>query len=232
MMIDRNVLLVLSDSSIDKQKTPNDLNKKETQKTEREDEEEAEAGVDTYTKIQSSIIEEVDKAESFKNEMNSHATATQALNLQSSGGQPSVVGVGHHRNYSQPSVGGVTGVNTNTSGDPWFLQSTGHQMQIPPQAPLRHNKRLAPQPVGGSILLQQTQHHHSQSQPYIGIPTAIPTGEFKYQCYLKNTLIFRPFVNFVKNVRRFSVVQCQDVSSLPSIASRNSCNLNLSVFKT
>ncbi|KAL5274667.1 CSK family protein [Megaselia abdita] len=108
--------------------------------------------------------------------MSSHVTATQALNLQSSSGQPSVVGVGHHRNYSQPSVGGgASGSSSTTPGDPWFLQSTGHQMQIPPQAPLRHNKRLAPQPVGGSILLQQTQHHHSQSQPHIGITTAMST---------------------------------------------------------
>lgn len=108
--------------------------------------------------------------------MNSHATATHALNLQASTAQP-VVGVGHHRNYSQPSVGGASGAGTNTSGDPWFLQSTGNQIQIPPQAPLRHNKRLAPQPLGGSILLQQAQHH-SQSQPHIAIPTAVPTGRF------------------------------------------------------
>lgn len=109
--------------------------------------------------------------------MNSHATATQALNLQASSAQP-VVGAGHHRNYSQPSVGGTASAGTSTSGDPWFLQSTGNQMQIPPQAPLRHNKRLAPQPVGSSILLQQAQHHHSQSQPHIAIPTPIPTSKF------------------------------------------------------
>lgn len=106
--------------------------------------------------------------------MNSHATATQALNLQASSAQP--VGVGHHRNYSQPSVGGTSGVVTNTSSDPWFLQSTGNQMPIPPQAPLRHNKRLAPQPIGNNILLQPAQHH-SQSQPHIAIPTSIHTGK-------------------------------------------------------
>lgn len=181
---------LFSDSTDSNQKTPNDL---KSCKPRRKESVEA-AGVDkkedSVTKSSDNelvILEEVDncnissnsKAENSTSKMSSHATATQALNLQSSAGQPSVVGVGHHRNYSQPSVGGVTGAGTNTSGDPWFLQSTGHQMQIPPQAPLRHNKRLAPQPVGGSILLQQTQHHHSQSQPHIGIPTAIPTGEFE-----------------------------------------------------
>nr|XP_036233376.1 uncharacterized protein DDB_G0283357 isoform X2 [Bactrocera oleae] len=64
--------------------------------------------------------------------MHSHATATQHS------GQTTVVG--HHRGFSQPSVT----VAANSAGDPWFLQSTGHQM--PPTAPLRHNKRPAPQP--------------------------------------------------------------------------------------
>lgn len=110
--------------------------------------------------------------------MSSHATATHALhNLQTSG-QTSAVG--HHRGYSQPSVT----VATNSAGDPWFLQSTGHQM--PPTAPLRHNKRPAPQPsgisgiAGGSAnvaaaitdgLLHQQQL--SQSQPHI-VPPNIP----------------------------------------------------------
>ncbi|XP_055907238.1 uncharacterized protein LOC129942366 [Eupeodes corollae] len=105
--------------------------------------------------------------------MNSHATATQALNLQSTAGQTSVVG--HHRGFSQPSV------VANSAGDPWFLQSTGHQM--PPTAPIRHNKRPAPQPgTGGSYiaggisvnsaLLQQQQL--SQSQPHIVPPTIPP----------------------------------------------------------
>ncbi|XP_019890456.2 homeobox protein 5 isoform X1 [Musca domestica] len=66
--------------------------------------------------------------------MNSHATATQ------NGGQTTIVG--HHRGFSQPTV---TVATSSTGGDPWFLQSTGHQM--PPTAPLRHNKRPAPQPV-------------------------------------------------------------------------------------
>ncbi|XP_053960245.1 uncharacterized protein LOC128864550 isoform X1 [Anastrepha ludens] len=79
---------------------------------------------------------------SNKKVMNSHATATQHS------GQTTVVG--HHRGFSQPSVT----VAANSAGDPWFLQSTGHQM--PPTAPLRHNKRPAPQPnhgggVGGGI---------------------------------------------------------------------------------
>ncbi|XP_075146323.1 C-terminal Src kinase [Haematobia irritans] len=65
--------------------------------------------------------------------MNSHATATQ-------NGQTTVVG--HHRGFSQPTV---TVAASSTGGDPWFLQSTGHQM--PPTAPLRHNKRPAPQPA-------------------------------------------------------------------------------------
>ncbi|XP_013111387.2 serine-rich adhesin for platelets [Stomoxys calcitrans] len=65
--------------------------------------------------------------------MNSHATATQ-------NGQTTVVG--HHRGFSQPTV---TVATSSTGGDPWFLQSTGHQM--PPTAPLRHNKRPAPQPA-------------------------------------------------------------------------------------
>ncbi|XP_011185578.2 mucin-5AC [Zeugodacus cucurbitae] len=69
---------------------------------------------------------------SNKQVMNSHATATQHS------GQTTVVG--HHRGFSQPSVT----VAANSAGDPWFLQSTGHQM--PPTAPLRHNKRPAPQP--------------------------------------------------------------------------------------
>ncbi|CAD6991815.1 unnamed protein product [Ceratitis capitata] len=119
--------------------------------------------------------------------MNSHATATQH------NGQTTVVG--HHRGFSQPSVT----VAANSAGDPWFLQSTGHQM--PPTAPLRHNKRPAPQPnhggggggglggvsgggvgaagsaglanagsVGVSLLHQQ---QLSQSQPHI-VPPNIP----------------------------------------------------------
>ncbi|XP_055375144.1 tyrosine-protein kinase CSK [Condylostylus longicornis] len=114
--------------------------------------------------------------------MNSHAATATALNLQSSG-QNSVVG--HHRGFSQPTVAAAT-----NSGDPWFLQSTGHQM--PPTAPARHNKRPAPQPgsaaqinsisggnnstlgipIVGSGLLQQQQH--SQSQPHIVPPTVPP----------------------------------------------------------
>ncbi|XP_037922668.1 tyrosine-protein kinase CSK isoform X2 [Hermetia illucens] len=92
--------------------------------------------------------------------MNTHATT--ALNLQTSG-QTSVVG--HHRGFSQP-----TAANT---GDPWFLQSTGHQM--PPTAPARQHKRPAPQPGNvipmSSGLLQQQQH--SQSQPHI-VPPSVP----------------------------------------------------------
>ncbi|XP_073841385.1 C-terminal Src kinase isoform X2 [Musca autumnalis] len=91
--------------------------------------------------------------------MNSHATATQ------NGGQTTIVG--HHRGFSQPTV---TVATSNTGGDPWFLQSTGHQM--PPTAPLRHNKRPAPQPVtaaaGGpnnpnSLLVSNNsnQHHNA-----------------------------------------------------------------------
>lgn len=108
--------------------------------------------------------------------MNSHATATQ-------NGQTTVVG--HHRGFSQPSVTVAAGSATgSTAGDPWFLQTTGHQM--PPTAPLRHNKRPAPQPnavlgaggtasAGGSaigaVLLHQQQL--SQSQPHI-VPPSIP----------------------------------------------------------
>ncbi|KAH8318703.1 hypothetical protein KR074_002195 [Drosophila pseudoananassae] len=111
--------------------------------------------------------------------MNSHGTATQ-------NGQTTVVG--HHRGFSQPSVT-VAGASAtgSTAGDPWFLQTTGHQM--PPTAPLRHNKRPAPQPnavlgAGGSggsgtaagsaigaVLLHQQQL--SQSQPHI-VPPSIP----------------------------------------------------------
>lgn len=116
--------------------------------------------------------------------MNSHVTAAQ-------NGQTTVVG--HHRGFSQPTV---TVAASNTGGDPWFLQSTGHQM--PPTAPLRHNKRPAPQPttvgggggggittathpnnllvnssvgggVGSNITLQQ---QFSQSQPHIVAQTA------------------------------------------------------------
>ncbi|XP_002017093.2 uncharacterized protein LOC6591741 [Drosophila persimilis] len=105
--------------------------------------------------------------------MNSHATATQ-------NGQTTVVG--HHRGFSQPSVtvAAAATATGSTSGDPWFLQTTGHQM--PPTAPLRHNKRPAPQPnvagiVGGgtgavgAVLLHQQQL--SQSQPHI-VPPSIP----------------------------------------------------------
>jgi len=113
--------------------------------------------------------------------MNSHATATQ-------NGQTTVVG--HHRGFSQPSVTVASAAATgSTAGDPWFLQTTGHQM--PPTAPLRHNKRPAPQPnavlgVGagsgsvagasgpsavGAVLLHQQQL--SQSQPHI-VPPSIP----------------------------------------------------------
>ncbi|KAH8341039.1 hypothetical protein KR067_002082 [Drosophila pandora] len=107
--------------------------------------------------------------------MNSHATATQ-------NGQTTVVG--HHRGFSQPSVTVAAGSATgSTAGDPWFLQTTGHQM--PPTAPLRHNKRPAPQPNAvlgaggtaaagsaiGAVLLHQQQL--SQSQPHI-VPPSIP----------------------------------------------------------
>ncbi|XP_016998927.2 tyrosine-protein kinase CSK isoform X2 [Drosophila takahashii] len=108
--------------------------------------------------------------------MNSHATATQ-------NGQTTVVG--HHRGFSQPSVTVAAAAATgSTAGDPWFLQTTGHQM--PPTAPLRHNKRPAPQPNAvlgavasgpsansavGAVLLHQQQL--SQSQPHI-VPPSIP----------------------------------------------------------
>ncbi|XP_034661118.1 uncharacterized protein LOC117896756 isoform X1 [Drosophila subobscura] len=103
--------------------------------------------------------------------MNSHATATQ-------NGQTTVVG--HHRGFSQPSVTVAAAATStgSTSGDPWFLQTTGHQM--PPTAPLRHNKRPAPQPnvaggtagsAVGAVLLHQQQL--SQSQPHI-VPPSIP----------------------------------------------------------
>ncbi|XP_016952532.1 probable serine/threonine-protein kinase mkcB isoform X2 [Drosophila biarmipes] len=111
--------------------------------------------------------------------MNSHATATQ-------NGQTTVVG--HHRGFSQPSVTVASASATgSTAGDPWFLQTTGHQM--PPTAPLRHNKRPAPQPNAvlgagagsgagasapsavGAVLLHQQQL--SQSQPHI-VPPSIP----------------------------------------------------------
>ncbi|KAH8232619.1 hypothetical protein KR032_010616 [Drosophila birchii] len=111
--------------------------------------------------------------------MNSHATATQ-------NGQTTVVG--HHRGFSQPSVTvAAAAASGNTAGDPWFLQTTGHQM--PPTAPLRHNKRPAPQPNAvlgsgaggvsvagagsavGAVLLHQQQL--SQSQPHI-VPPSIP----------------------------------------------------------
>ncbi|XP_017083729.2 tyrosine-protein kinase CSK isoform X2 [Drosophila eugracilis] len=108
--------------------------------------------------------------------MNSHATATQ-------NGQTTVVG--HHRGFSQPSVTvAATAATGSTAGDPWFLQTTGHQM--PPTAPLRHNKRPAPQPntvlgagatgttsgsAVGAVLLHQQQL--SQSQPHI-VPPSIP----------------------------------------------------------
>ncbi|KAH8307764.1 hypothetical protein KR044_012910 [Drosophila immigrans] len=107
-------------------------------------------------------------------DMNSHATATQ-------NGQTTVVG--HHRGFSQPSVAAAA-ASGGTAGDPWYLQATGHQM--PPTAPLRHNKRPAPQPnsmgvgvgigvgVGaGSASLLQHQHQLSQSQPHI-VPPSIP----------------------------------------------------------
>uniref|UniRef100_A0A1A9ZJP9 Tyrosine-protein kinase n=1 Tax=Glossina pallidipes TaxID=7398 RepID=A0A1A9ZJP9_GLOPL len=117
-----------------------------------------------------------DPIRSNKSVMNSHVTAAQ-------NGQTTVVG--HHRGFSQPSVA----VAASTAGDPWFLQSTGHQM--PPTAPLRHNKRPAPQPqtTGGSvainvatsnpnnILINATsnnialQQQLSQSQPHIVAPT-------------------------------------------------------------
>ncbi|KAH8295272.1 hypothetical protein KR018_009460 [Drosophila ironensis] len=105
--------------------------------------------------------------------MNSHATATQ-------NGQTTVVG--HHRGFSQPSVTvAAASASGSTAGDPWFLQTTGHQM--PPTAPLRHNKRPAPQPnavlgagasgtaAGSAALLHQQQL--SQSQPHI-VPPSIP----------------------------------------------------------
>ncbi|ALC45755.1 Csk [Drosophila busckii] len=109
-------------------------------------------------------------------DMNSHATVTQT------NGQTTTV-VGHHRGYSQPAAATTAGtVAGATSGDPWFLQATGHQM--PPTAPLRHNKRPAPQPnamgvgvgvgmgmVGPSLL--QHQQQLSQSQPHI-VPPSIP----------------------------------------------------------
>ncbi|XP_068155503.1 uncharacterized protein Csk isoform X1 [Drosophila tropicalis] len=123
-----------------------------------------------------SLESETLNAETKLSAMNSHATATQ-------NGQTTVVG--HHRGFSQPSVtvaAATAAAGGSTAGDPWFLQTTGHQM--PPTAPLRHNKRPAPQPnvtsaggvgVGGAtaaaILLHQQQL--SQSQPHI-VPPSIP----------------------------------------------------------
>lgn len=108
-------------------------------------------------------------------DMNSHATATQ-------NGQSTVVG--HHRGYSQPSsiaAAAATAASGGTAGDPWYLQATGHQM--PPTAPLRHNKRPAPQPnsmgvvgVGVGVGAAATLLHQqqlSQSQPHI-MPPSIP----------------------------------------------------------
>ncbi|XP_039950787.1 serine-rich adhesin for platelets [Bactrocera tryoni] len=89
---------------------------------------------------------------SNKKVMHSHATATQHS------GQTTVVG--HHRGFSQPSVT----VAANSAGDPWFLQSTGHQM--PPTAPLRHNKRPAPQP----------NHSNSVGGAGLGIGVGVGTG--------------------------------------------------------
>lgn len=77
--------------------------------------------------------------------MNSHASA---INLQSSG-QTAVVG--HHRGFSQ-----VSSSVTNSTDCPWFLP---HQM--PPTAPVRHNKRPAPQP---GIMVQHQQQQQLQQQ--------------------------------------------------------------------
>lgn len=73
--------------------------------------------------------------------MNSHA-----LNLQASG---QTVIVGHHRGFSQSSA-------VNSGSDPWFLQTTSHEM--PPTAPARQHKRPAPQP---GLILQNNVHSSS-----------------------------------------------------------------------
>lgn len=78
--------------------------------------------------------------------MNSHASA---INLQSSG-QTAVVG--HHRGFSQ-----VSSAVQNSTDCPWFLP---HQM--PPTAPVRHNKRPAPQP--GIMVQHQQQQQQQQLQ--------------------------------------------------------------------
>ncbi|XP_067647319.1 uncharacterized protein Csk isoform X2 [Eurosta solidaginis] len=139
----------------------------------------APATLTAETPAPSSSPPKIDSPQASNNNkvMNSHVTATQHS------GQTTVVG--HHRGFSQPSVT----VATNSAGDPWFLQSTGHQM--PPTAPLRHNKRPAPQPnhaagggigvgglvnagvgnVGIGLLHQQAL---SQSQPHIVAPNLPP----------------------------------------------------------
>lgn len=109
--------------------------------------------------------------------MNSHAVNT---------GHQSIA-VGHHRGFSQPST-------VNTTGDPWFLQQSAHEM--PPTAPARHHKRPAPQP--GSILhnnnnnnnnnvgsqsnhqLSQSQHHHSAVN--VSIQYAYIKSNLNIQC--------------------------------------------------
>lgn len=87
--------------------------------------------------------------------MNSHASA---INLQSSG-QTAVVG--HHRGFSQ-----VSSSVTNSTDCPWFLP---HQM--PPTAPVRHNKRPAPQP---GIMVQHQQQQQLQQQQQQQINNQLP----------------------------------------------------------
>ncbi|TMW52386.1 hypothetical protein DOY81_002553 [Sarcophaga bullata] len=101
--------------------------------------------INCYVTTQSSAI--TANIRSNNSVMNSHVTAAQ-------NGQTTVVG--HHRGFSQPTV---TVATSNTGGDPWFLQSTGHQM--PPTAPLRHNKRPAPQPSATGGGLTTATHPHN-----------------------------------------------------------------------
>lgn len=109
---------------------------------------------------------------SFLKVMNSHAPS---INIQ--GGQ-SVVVVGHHRGFSQPS--------SNSSADPWFLQTTSSSTnnaaaaasshQMAPTAPARQHKRPAPQPglMAQNSQLQQQQQQQSQSNLHDPSSVAAP----------------------------------------------------------
>lgn len=136
--------------------------------------------------------------------MNSHAPS---INIQ--GGQ-SVVVVGHHRGFSQPS--------SNSSADPWFLQTTSSSTnnaaaaasshQMAPTAPARQHKRPAPQP---GLMAQNSQlQQQQQSQSNLHDPSSVAAPHHPV-----NIVRSKRYPIFLDNIKRFyflSRIECQSTA--------------------